>query len=201
MTPGALPDLSLGLPSELALRRPDIRMAQAKLHAATADIGVAVGDLYPRITIGAGLSFQSVDGGAFTDWGSRQWSIGPSLQLPLFDRGRRRATVTLRELQQQEAAVAYQQTVLRAWHEIDDALNAYTAERQRNVQLAERERSSRDALQLARVRYEHGLTDFLVQLDAQRTWLQAQRDYTESSSRLALGWVAISKALGGNSRR
>jgi outer membrane protein TolC len=119
------------------------------------------------------------------------------LQLPIFDNGRRRATVELRELQQQEAAVAYQQTVLKAWHEIDDALSAYSAERQRNAQLAVKERSSRDALQLARVRYEHGLTDFLVQLDAERTWLQAQRDYTESSSRLALGLVAVSKALGG----
>ncbi|HEY2257175.1 MAG TPA: TolC family protein, partial [Variovorax sp.] len=197
MKVATLPDLSLGLPSEMALRRPDIQNAQAQLHAATANIGVAVADLYPRVTIGAGFSFQSVDGSTFTDWGSRQWSIGPSLQIPIFDNGRRRATITVRELQQQEAAVAYQQTVLKAWHEIDDALSAYTAERQRNVQIAERERSSRDALQLAQVRYEHGLTDFLVQLDAQRTWLQAQRDYSESTSRLALGLVAVSKALGG----
>lgn len=193
----ALPDLSLGLPSEVALRRPDIQIAQAQLHAATANIGVAVADLYPRITIGAAFSLQSVDASSFTDWGSRQWSIGPSLQIPIFDHGRRRATITVRELQQQQAAVAYQQTVLKAWQEIDDALSAYTAERQRNAQLALRERSSRDALQLARVRYDHGLTDFLVQLDAQRTWLRAQVEYTESSSRLALGLVAVSKALGG----
>jgi NodT family efflux transporter outer membrane factor (OMF) lipoprotein len=197
MAAAALPDLSLGLPSDLALRRPDIQMAQAQLHAATANIGVAVGDLYPRITLGAKFGFESVDGDSFSDWGSRTWSIGPSLQLPIFDHGRRRATVELRELQQQEAAVAYQQTVLKAWHEIDDALTAYTAERRRNADLAVKERSSRDALQLARVRYDHGLTDFLVQLDAERTWLQAQRDYTESSSRLALGLVAVSKALGG----
>jgi len=88
-----------------------------------------VADLYPRVTIGAGFGFQSADGSTFTDWGSRQWNIGPSIQLPIFDSGRRRATVNLRELQQQEAAVAYQQTVLKAWHEIDDALSAYTAER------------------------------------------------------------------------
>jgi len=193
----ALPDLSLGLPSELALRRTDIQMAQAQLHAATANIGVAVADLYPRITLGGGFGWQSVQGGSFTDWGSRQWSIGPSLQLPIFDHGRLRATVTLRELQQQEAAVAYQQTVLKAWHEIDDALSAYTAERRRNVQLALRAQSSRDALQLARARYERGLTDFLVQLDAERTWLQAQRDVTDSASRLALALVVVSKALGG----
>ncbi len=147
--------------------------------------------------LGASFGFESVDGGSFGDWGSRQWFVGPSLQLPIFDGGRRRATVTLRELQQQEAAVAYQQTVLRAWHEIDDALSAYTAERQRNVQLAAKERSSRDAMQLASVRYEHGLTDFLVQLDAQRTWLQAQGDYADSTGRLAIGLVAVSKALGG----
>jgi NodT family efflux transporter outer membrane factor (OMF) lipoprotein len=196
-TAAALPDLSLGLPSDFALRRPDIQIAQAQLHAATADIGVAVADLYPRITIGARFGFESVDGDSLSDWGSRVWSIGPSLQLPIFDNGRRRATVDLRELQQQEAAVAYQQTVLKAWHEIDDALTAYTAERRRNADLAVKERNSRDALQLARVRYEHGLTDFLVQLDAQRTWLQAQRDYSDSTSRLALGLVAVSKALGG----
>jgi NodT family efflux transporter outer membrane factor (OMF) lipoprotein len=192
---GALPDLSLGLPSDAALRRPDIQRAQAQLHAATANIGVAVADLYPRLTLGTSFGFESVGSGNFGDWGSRQWSVGPSLQLPIFDNGRRRATVTLRELQQQEAAVAFQQTVLKAWHEIDDALSAYAAERQRNLQLAAKERSSRDALQLARVRYDHGLTDFLVQLDAQRSLLQAQREYADSTSRLALGLVAISKAL------
>jgi len=192
----ALPDLSLGLPSEVALRRPDIQRAQAQLHAATAGIGVAVADLYPRITIGASFGFQSVDASTFGEWGSREWSIGPSLQLPIFDGGRRRTTVTLRKLQEQEAAVAYQQTVLKAWHEIDDALSAYTAERQRNVQLAAMETASRDAWELARVRYEHGMTDFLVALDAQRTLLQAQRARADSNARLALGLVAVTKALG-----
>lgn len=192
----ALPDLSLGLPSEVALRRPDIQRAQAQLHAATASIGVAVADLYPRITIGASFGFQSVDASTFGEWGSRQWSIGPSLQLPVFDGGRRRATVTLRKLQQQEAAVAYQQTVLKAWHEIDDALSSYGAERQRNAQLAAMEAASRDAWELARVRYEYGMTDFLVALDAQRTLLQAQRAHADSNARLALGLVAVTKALG-----
>ena len=89
-------------------------------------------DLYPRITLGASFGFESVGSERFGDWGSRQWRLGPAISLPIFDGGRRRATVTLRELQQQEAAVAYQQTVLKAWHEIDAAMTAYTAERQRN---------------------------------------------------------------------
>ena len=158
---------------------------------------MAVAELYPRITLGASFGFESVGSRNFGEWGSRQWSVGPSLQLPIFDGGRRRSTVILRELQQQEAAVAYKQTVLKAWHEIDDALNAYAADRQRHAQLAEKERHSRDAWALARVRYEHGLTDFLVQLDAERTLLQAQREQADSSGRLALDLVMLTKALGG----
>ena len=105
------------------------------------------------------------------------------------------ATITLRKLQQQEAAVSYQQTVLKAWHEIDDALSAYNAERARNLQLAAKERDSRDALTLARARYDAGMTDFLVPLDAERTLLQARREHADSSARLALSLVAVSKAL------
>ncbi|MDB6000378.1 MAG: efflux transporter, outer rane factor lipoprotein NodT family [Rhizobacter sp.] len=191
-----LPDLSLGLPSDVALRRPDIQRALVQLHAATAQIGVAVADLYPRITLGARFGLEAVGGSGFGEWGSRQWSIGPSLDLPIFDGGRRRAVVTLRELQQQEAAVAYQQTVLRAWHEIDDALSAYAAERQRNLQLAQKERSSRDAWELAQTRYANGLTDFLVQLDAQRTLLDAQREHADSTGRLATDLVAVIRSLG-----
>ncbi|WP_431106781.1 efflux transporter outer membrane subunit [Variovorax paradoxus] len=193
-----LPELALGLPSELARRRPDIAAAEAQLHAATARIGVAVADLYPRVTLGAGFGFESVGSERFGDWGSRQWHVGPSISLPIFDNGRRRSAVTLRELQQQEAAVAFQQTVLKAWHEIDSALSAYAAERQRQAELAERERHSRDALTLAHARYANGLTDFGVELDARRTLLQARRDQAQSMSRLAVSLVAVYKALGGS---
>jgi len=192
-----LPDLALGLPSDVARRRPDIAAAEAQLHAATARIGVAVADLYPRVTLGAGFGYESVGSERFGEWGSRQWHVGPSISLPIFDNGRRRSTVNLRELQQQEAAVAFQQTVLRAWHEIDSALSAYTAERQRHAELVERERSSRDALTLAHARYANGLTDFGVELDARRTLLQARRDRVQSTSRMAVGMVAVYKALGG----
>jgi NodT family efflux transporter outer membrane factor (OMF) lipoprotein len=193
-----LPALTLGLPAELARRRPDIAAAEAQLHAATARIGVAVADLYPRVTLGAGFGYESVGSERFGDWGSRQWHVGPSISLPIFDNGRRRATIELRELQQQEAAVAFQQTVLKAWHEIDSALNAYAAEGQRQVELAERERRSRDALVLAAARYKGGLTDFGVELDARRTLLQARRDQAQSTSRLSVGLVAVYKALGGD---
>ncbi|ANB18179.1 efflux transporter outer membrane subunit [Dokdonella koreensis] len=194
-----LPDLALGLPSELARRRPDIRAAEARLHAATAGIGVAVADLYPRITLGVGAGFESFDADRFGDWGSRRWSIGPSLSLPIFDGGRRRATVALRTLEQREAAIAYTQVVRGAWQDVDDALTAYAAEQRRNRDLQEKRHSADQALALAQARYAGGLVDFLVELDAQRTSLDAQRELAESDARLRVGYVAVCKAIGGGS--
>lgn len=196
-----LPDLAAGLPSELARRRPDIRAAEARLHAATAGVGIAVAALYPQITLGGHFGYEAVRSGDLGDWGSRRWTVGASLDLPIFDRGRRRGVVTLRRLQQQEAAVAYQRTVLAAWHEIDTALAAYVAQRDRHRALAEREAAASDACSLAHVRYENGLTSFLDDLDAQRVMLAARREYADSGVALANGLVVLYKALGGNDRR
>lgn len=191
-----LPDLTLGLPSELALRRPDIQSAQARLRGATARIGVAQADLYPRITLGASAGLESLNGGKFGDWGSRQWSLGPSLHLPLFDGGRLKATVELRELEQQEAAVAYQQTVLRAWHEIDTALSGYSAEQLRHAQLTQREQANRSTWQLAHSRYVGGLSDQQPELEARRILLQSERDSAQSRTALTQRLLIILKSLG-----
>ena len=173
-----------------------IRAAEARLHRATANIGVAQADLYPSIRLGAHVGLRSYLSGEFSDWGSRAWSIGPSLSLPLFDHGRRKSVVELRKLEQQEAAVDFQRTVLKAWQEIDDALNAYTAERQQARQLAERARSAGDARKLALARYEGGAVDYTVALDSQRRYLQARRDLAASEGRLATRYVTVNKAIG-----
>jgi outer membrane protein TolC len=195
-----LPDLALGLPSEVAERRPDIRAAESRLRSATASIGVAEADLYPSIRLGAKFGYESFLGDEFTDWGSRTWSIGPMLDLPIFDHGRRKSVVELRTLQQQEAAVAYHKTVLQAWGEIDDALSGYTAERQETEHLKTREDSLRDAYELADAKYKAGVVDFLVVLDAQRNWLQARRDRADSEGSLAIKWAAVNKAIGNTPR-
>lgn len=194
--PAALPDLAIGLPSEVALRRPDIRAAEARLHGAVASIGVARADLYPSIRLGAKFGFESSLSGEFSDWGGRTWSVGPSLNLPIFDHGRRKATVQLRELQQQEAAVNYQRTVLKAWQEIDDALSAYSAEQQQAQELQIRNDAAIDAYQLAQARYDGGITDFTAVLDAQRGYLQARRDLVGSEGRLSTRYVTVNKAIG-----
>lgn len=192
----ALPDLGLGLPSEVAKQRPDIRAAEARLHSATASIGIAQANLYPSIRLGAKFGFESYLSGEFSDWGSRNWSIGPSIGLPIFDQGRRKATVQLRQLQQQEAAINYQQTVMKAWQEIDDALSAYTAERQQASELRSRSTAASDAYRLALARFDGGITDFTVVLDAQRSYLQARRDLAASEGRLNTRYVSINKAIG-----
>jgi len=194
----ALPSTTAGgVPSEIARRRPDIQRAEAQLQATTAEIGVAVADLYPRFTLTGSFVQQSLHGSDLTEWGARQWSIGPSLSLPIFDGGRRRAAVELRKLDQQQAAVTYQQTVLRAWHEIENALSGYSAEQERNSELATALAQSRDAYEIARIRYNHGMINYLAELDARRTLLQTERAYSQSNTQLGTQWVAVYKALGG----
>ena len=119
-------EVSIGLPAELARRRPDIREAEANLHAATAQIGVAVADLFPRLSLGASGGFQSETTGTLLEWASRFGSLGPTLDLPIFDRGRWK-TVQLYDVRAQEAALAYRRTVLAALHEVENALAAYGA--------------------------------------------------------------------------
>lgn len=194
--PALPPDLALGLPSEVARRRPDIRAAEARLRSATANIGVAKADLYPHVTLGAHFGYESYSSGEFGDWGSRAWSVGPSLDLPLFDHGRRKSVVVLRELQQQEAAVAYQRTVLRSWQEIDDALSGYASARAKTRQLADRVRSAKDAYDLTQARYDAGAVDFVTLLDSQRALLQARRDRVASQGQLDIEFVAVNKAVG-----
>jgi NodT family efflux transporter outer membrane factor (OMF) lipoprotein len=191
-----LPDLAFGLPSEVALRRPDIRAAEARLHQATASIGVARADLYPSVRLGAHFGTESYLSDEVFDWASRTWSFGPTVNLPLFDHGRRKSIVQLRTLEQQEAAVSYRRTVLAAWKEIDDALTSYAAEQQQARELIARVAHAGDAYQLAQARYDGGTIDFLAVLDSQRSYVLARRDLAASEGRLNIRFVTLNKAIG-----
>ena len=127
----------MGVPSDLALRRPDIREAAERLHQATAEIGVATADYYPRITLTGNAGYQALALADMGSWSTHTFAIGPALYLPLFD-GENHQRVRLSEYRQQEMAIAYQQTVLRAWHEIDDALSGYRAQQRRQTHLLRR---------------------------------------------------------------
>ena len=196
-SPGAgLPDLQQGLPSELAHHRPDIAAAEARLHSATAGIGVAVADLYPRITLGASFGLESVGTGPLSNWGARNWSVGPSISLPVFDHGQRTSTVTLRKVQEQEAAIAYRQTVLDAWHDVDDAVSGYTAARQHVVELAHKVADDENQALLAAARTTHGTTSHVPGLAARAVVSRAKRDWEMAAGQTNIALVAIIKALG-----
>jgi len=194
--PLALPPLAPGLPSQLVRHRADVAAAEARLAQATAGVGVATADLYPRITLGASFGTEALHAGDVADWGSRQWSAGPAISLPIFDHGRRRATVALRTLQQREAATAWQQVVLRAWHEVDDALTAYQADRLALASAREKSQRADETLELARAREAGGLADGLPTLDAERGAAEARRQVAEFEGRVATRLVAVYKALG-----
>lgn len=201
LPPAAIPqptaDVPLGLPSELAQRRPDIQRAEAALHRATAAIGVAQADFYPRVSLGASLGYQALEGSDLGDWNSRAWSYGPSLYLPIFQGGRLTGTLALREHQQQAAAIDYQRTVLQAWHEVADTLSDYHAERRHQAALGRAVAQNQQALDTARQRYREGAIDFINVLNVQRALLDTQSALVDSATQAALDRVRLYKALGG----
>jgi NodT family efflux transporter outer membrane factor (OMF) lipoprotein len=195
--PPVPPEVPIGLPSELLRRRPDIQQAEAQLHAATANIGVAVSQFYPQITISGSFSLQALQVSNMASWNARQYAFGPNITMPLFEGGKLRAQLKLSQAQQKAAAVAYRNTVLTAWHEVANALDAYEAEQRRRAQLEVAVRSGRAATELAQQRYTQGIADFLNVLDAQTRQLSAERQLSDSTATLSSDLVAIYKALGG----
>lgn len=195
--PPTPPMVPVGIPSELARRRPDIRQAEASLHQATAEIGVAKADFYPRITLSGSGSLQSLQFSQLGNWGSRQFSIGPSISLPIFEGGRLKATLNLRKQQQQEAAVNYQRVVLSAWHDIDNAMTEYSSQQLRHDQLQAEVQDNQKALRLAQAQYTAGTGSFLQVLDAERRLLSSQQDLTDNTTQISTNLVSLYKALGG----
>lgn len=200
-TPRAVPPVPplvpVGLPSELARRRPDVREAEDKLHAATASIGVARAAFYPSVTLSGSVGLQAIQFAPLFGLNGRQYAFGPGISVPIFENGQLKATLHLTEAQQKEAALTYQQTVLRALHEVDNALTAYRSEQTRRQQLTDAVDQSRRALDLAKERYAQGVADFLTVLDAQRTLLGNELQLADSTTTVSNNLVTLYKALGG----
>jgi NodT family efflux transporter outer membrane factor (OMF) lipoprotein len=201
ITPKPVPPLParvpVGMPSELARRRPDIRQAEAQLHASTADIGVAVANFYPSVTLAGSIGLQSLQPWQMFNLNAHQFSAGPGITVPLFEGGQLRATLELRKAQQQEAAIYYQKVVLNAWHEVDNALTAYQTEQARRDQLILAVKENERALSLAQQRYQDGVADFLQVLTAQQNLLSTQQQLAIVTTNVSADLVALYKALGG----
>ncbi|WP_051103456.1 efflux transporter outer membrane subunit [Sphingomonas sp. PR090111-T3T-6A] len=194
----ALPqELPVGLSSDLARRRPDIAAAEASLHAATARIGAAKADFYPSLDLVGSFGTQSLRLADLPEWGSRQFILGPVLHLPIFEGGRLKGRLDLTRADQQEAAIRYQQTVLRAWHEVDDALTALRSEQQRMQASLRAVEASRTAVHVAERRYREGASGYLDVLIAERSLLSNEAELVSTRAASATAMVALYKALGG----
>ena len=189
--------LPLGETGTLLRRRPDVRAAERRLAAATAREGIAAADLYPRVSISGVLGLLAGRGNLFGRAASRQWAVAPALSWVGSDLGSARARLRGSEAATREVLARYEQTVLRAIEETENALVAYSEEQARLERLMEQARQSARSADLARVRYREGLTDFLDLLDAERTQLSAESAVAQVEAGVFVSVVGVYRALGG----
>jgi NodT family efflux transporter outer membrane factor (OMF) lipoprotein len=194
----AIPKIvALGQPEDLLRRRPDIRVAERSLAAAIANTGVAVADLFPRVTFVGSIGLEATSFSRLGSGGSDTFSFGPRISWAAFDLGRVRARIRQADARAEAALAQYEQRVLIALEETEDALVDFGRQQLRRDYLRESAQQSEKATDLARLRYQYGVSDFLTVLDAERTLLQAQDQFAQSETNTATSLVAVYKALGG----
>ena len=194
------PDVPVDLPGELLRRRPDIRRREADVEAATARIGVATAALFPSIRFGAVGSLSANKASDLFDWASRFGLIGAQLSVPIFQGGQLRAQVRIADLRAQEAVLTYRQTVLAAFHEVDNAMTTYAQDQRRAMDVDRQFDASRHGRDLAKDRYASGLGAYIDVLNAEHQLRQAELDLAQSRVTASTDLVALFKALGGGWR-
>lgn len=201
LSPAQLPAIAkalpVGDPGELLKRRPDVRSAERQLAAATATIGVATADLFPRVSLSGFLGFTAGRGSQLGSSAAQAWALGPSITWAAFDLGSVRARLRGANADAEGALANYEQQVLLALEESENAFSDYSKRQQRLLALLRQSEASRKAADLASIRYREGTVDYLILLDAERERLSAEDAQAQGEVDLYRGIVAIYKALGG----
>jgi outer membrane protein TolC len=195
--PQVPPEVPPGLPVDLIRRRPDVRAAERQLAASTAEIGVAVADLYPKISLSAMPQLATAWLGGFFLGKTFQLTAQGQASFPIFDFGRRRAEVAIRREEREQAYIAWRQAVLGALRDVEDALVRVDTERTSNAQLRSGVADAQRALATVEAQYKVGLSDYTPVLDGQQTLLQTQNSLAQSDVRLRQDMASLYKALGG----
>ncbi len=190
-------EIPLGLPSDLLRRRPDIRQAERLLAAATANVGAAIADLFPRFSLIGDYGFQSNNSQRWLKAQSRTWSIGPTMDWPIFYFGRIRENIRAQNSLQEQALLSYEQTILTALEDVENSLVGYYKEEERRSRLEKEVEAKHRAYELKRELYLSGLADFQTFLQADQDLLNSQNDLISSTEQLSTNLVALYKALGG----
>jgi len=195
--PPAGPDVEVGLPSDLLKRRPDIRRTEAQLAAATARIGEAKADLFPRFLLTGTAGRQAAQLHDLTLGLGNFFSAGPGISLPLFTGGRIRSNIAVQTSRQRSALINYQSAILNSLEEVQNALVSYSQEQERRDRLNQAVEHSQLAVDLAAEQYRAGLVDFLSVLDAQRELYANEDQFVQSQTSVTTNLVALYRALGG----
>jgi multidrug efflux system outer membrane protein len=191
------PEVPPGLPSELLERRPDVAAAEQQMAAANAQVGVAQAAFYPSVRFDGLAGFQSIGASSWFDWPSRFWSVGPTLQLPLFTGGKNRAQLAFSKAAYDETVATYRLTVLNAFQEVEDQL---AAQRELKTQLAAETLAllaARRTLEIANNRYKAGLVTFLEVVIAQNAELSLERTVAQLQGQKQVAAVGLIRAIGG----
>lgn len=195
--PVAPPAAPIGVPSDLLRRRPDIRMAEANAHSATANIGVATADLYPQFSIGGSLGWQTTDLNSLFNPASRLWSFGPSMTWNLFQSGATLSNIDVQKAYTDETLLVYRQTVLTAIQEVEDALIQSQMEQEHLKYLTEAVTQNKKAVEISTKLYAEGHTDFLNVLNAQQSLFATESSMVQSTGNMSLFLISLYKAVGG----
>ncbi|MBW2495124.1 MAG: efflux transporter outer membrane subunit [Deltaproteobacteria bacterium] len=191
------PGIPSGLPSELLQRRPDVLASEAELAAQTARIGVAQAARWPSLSLTGALGFESDDLSTLTDSGSDFWSAGLGIVQPLFNAGRNRSRVEAEEARTEQALLAYEQTVQRAFREVEDALVAVRTYRAEHEARRRQVAAARSAATLSRARYDGGVSSYLEVLDTERSLFNAELTESQTLRLYINAIIELYKALGG----
>lgn len=188
---------TVGVPADLLRQRPDIRRAERLLAAQTARIGVATADLYPSFSLTGFFGYESIDTGDLFDPGSRVFSLGPSLRWNIFAGGRIRNQIKAQDAVARQALLAYEQAVLNALREVENALKAYVEDRVRLEALERSVAAARRSVKLSTNLYRQGLSDFQPVLDAQRDQFEFENQLASARGNSAANFARLYAALGG----
>ena len=195
--PVAPPTVPVGLPSDLVRRRPDVRRAERELAAATARIGVAVADLYPRFSLTARVGTSALEAEELFKGKGGLWSLGPSLDWPVFTAGKIRGNIAVQNARQEQAALRFEKSVYLALEDVEGSLISFGQEQKRYASLTRSVNATRRASSLANDRYKAGLENFLTVLEADRQLLLAEEAQVISQTQVSLDLVRLYKSLGG----
>ncbi len=190
-------EIAAGIPADLLRRRPDLRAAERRLAAATARVGVTTAELYPQFTLHGSLTRQAFEAGQLSDGGASGWSLGPRMRWNLFDGDRVRNAIEVRDAQTERALVRYENTLLTALEEVENAFVAYDREQARRLVLQRAVDASQEAADLSRTRYVNGLVDFQDVLDSERALAEQEDNMATSEGLVSRNVIRLFRALGG----